>query len=53
VAFSSIQPFGHNRHGPITGVAATPSNATSPGPRDGKGEGRMRRKREGGEEGGT
>jgi len=41
VASSSRQPFGHNRHGPKTGIApfkggvpaATPCNTTSPGPR--------------------
>jgi len=39
VASSSIQPFGHNRHGPKTGGyapfrgASTPSNTTSLGPR--------------------
>jgi len=41
VASSSIQPFGHNRHEPITrgcapfrgGAAGTPSNTTSHGPR--------------------
>jgi len=41
VVYSSIQPFGHNRHEPKTGElcpfsgggAATPSNTTSPGPR--------------------
>jgi len=41
VASSSIQPFGHNRHGPKTGgctpfrgaAATTPSKTTSPGPR--------------------
>jgi len=40
VASSSIQPFGHNRHGsktrgavPLLEGDATPSNTTSPGPR--------------------
>ena len=39
VASSSMQPFGHNRHGPKIGgcasfrVAGSPSNTTSPGPR--------------------
>jgi len=40
VVFSSIQPFGHNRHGlktrscvPFRVGAATPSNTTSPGPK--------------------
>jgi len=40
VASSSIQPFGHSRHGsktrglsPSYGEAATPPNTTSPGPR--------------------
>jgi len=39
VATSSIQPFGHNRHGPkiecalFLGVAGSPSNTKTPGPR--------------------
>ena len=42
VASSSIQPFGHNRHGPkigwgcaifLAGGAGSPSNTRSPGPR--------------------